>query len=81
MSCIGTIQTGTLGSVQQLYGYAEAAAGGRFGNWEKVCRQVSLQPDQLAEIDAWVAAQDDPPNQPEAIRQLVAAGPKSTVLK
>lgn len=33
---------------------------------------VRLQPDQLAEVDAWRKRQDDAPTRPEAIRQLVA---------
>jgi hypothetical protein len=34
--------------------------------------QVRLQPDQLAPLDAWIAAQPDPkPSRPEAIRLAV----------
>lgn len=32
---------------------------------------VRLQPDQLAALDAWRAAQDDQPSRPEAIRRLL----------
>lgn len=35
---------------------------------------VRLQPDQLAEIDAWAAKQGDAPSRPEAIRRLVEKG-------
>jgi hypothetical protein len=42
---------------------------------------VRLQPDQLAQVDAWAAAQDDAPSRPEAIRRLVAWGLERTVLK
>jgi hypothetical protein len=32
---------------------------------------VKVPPDELAELDAWIAAQDDPkPTRPEALRQL-----------
>jgi metal-responsive CopG/Arc/MetJ family transcriptional regulator len=34
---------------------------------------VRLQPDQLAQIDAWAIKQDDAPSRPEAIRRLVRA--------
>jgi hypothetical protein len=42
---------------------------------------VRLQPDQLAEVDIWAAAQEDKPSRPEAIRRLVAWGLERTVLK
>jgi len=35
---------------------------------------VRLQPDLLAPIDAWAAAQDDEPGRSEAIRRLVEIG-------
>jgi hypothetical protein len=35
---------------------------------------VRVQPDQLAALDAWISAQDDPPTRPEAIRRLVDLG-------
>jgi hypothetical protein len=35
---------------------------------------VRLQPDLLAPIDAWAAAQDDEPGRSEAIRRLVELG-------
>jgi len=34
---------------------------------------VRLQPDQLAKLDAWIAAQPKPVSRPEAIRAMVAA--------
>lgn len=35
---------------------------------------VRLQPDQLARLDAWIAAQPEPaPTRPEAVRRLLAA--------
>jgi hypothetical protein len=34
-----------------------------------------LQPDELAALDAWIAAQDDPkPSRPEALRKLARKG-------
>lgn len=33
---------------------------------------VRLQPDQLAALDQWIAAQDDKPSRPEAVRRLLA---------
>jgi hypothetical protein len=34
-----------------------------------------LQPDELATLDAWIAAQDDPkPTRPEALRELARKG-------
>jgi len=33
---------------------------------------LRLQPDQLAQIDAWIATQGDAPTRPEAIRRLLA---------
>jgi hypothetical protein len=33
---------------------------------------VRLQPDQLAALDAWIAAQVPQPSRPEAIRALLA---------
>ena len=33
---------------------------------------VRLQPDQLARLDAWAAAQPDLPSRPEALRRLAA---------
>ena len=35
---------------------------------------VRLQPDQLAELDAWIAKQPRPITRPEAIRAFLAAG-------
>lgn len=35
---------------------------------------VRMQPDQLAAVDAWAAAQDDALSRPEAIRRLVGSG-------
>lgn len=32
---------------------------------------VRLQPDQLAALDAWIAAQDKPLTRPEAIRLIL----------
>jgi metal-responsive CopG/Arc/MetJ family transcriptional regulator len=32
---------------------------------------VKLPPDQLATLDAWIAAQAQPPSRPEAIRTLL----------
>ncbi len=34
---------------------------------------VRLQPDQLADIDAWIATRAHPMTRPEAIRQLALA--------
>jgi hypothetical protein len=34
---------------------------------------VRLQPDQLADIDAWIATRTHPMTRPEAIRQLALA--------
>jgi len=34
---------------------------------------VRFQPDQLAKLDAWIAAQPQPVSRPEAIRAMVAA--------
>jgi hypothetical protein len=33
---------------------------------------LTLVPDQLDELDAWIAKQDDSPSRPEAIRRLLA---------
>jgi hypothetical protein len=33
---------------------------------------VRLQPDQLAALDAWIAAQPDQPSRPEAVRRILA---------
>ena len=33
---------------------------------------LTLVPDQLAQLDAWIARQDDAPSRPEAIRRLLA---------
>jgi metal-responsive CopG/Arc/MetJ family transcriptional regulator len=33
--------------------------------------QVRIQPDKLAELDRWIAAQTDQPSRPEAIRRMV----------
>jgi hypothetical protein len=33
--------------------------------------QVRIQPDKLAELDRWIAAQTDQPSRPEAIRRIV----------
>jgi hypothetical protein len=34
---------------------------------------VRFPPDELAELDAWIAAQDDPkPTRPEALRRLAS---------
>jgi hypothetical protein len=35
---------------------------------------VRLQPTELSRVDDWVAAQDDKPSRPEAIRRLVEIG-------
>jgi hypothetical protein len=36
---------------------------------------VRVPPDELAAIDAWIAAQDEPkPSRPEALRQLARKG-------
>lgn len=43
--------------------------------------QVRFQPSDLSEIDAWIAAQDDNPSRPEAVRRLVQWGLKATVLR
>jgi hypothetical protein len=32
---------------------------------------VRLQPDPLAALDAWIAAQPDTPSRPEAVRRLL----------
>lgn len=33
---------------------------------------VRMQPDQLKELDGWIAAQDDPkPSRPEAVRRIL----------
>lgn len=34
---------------------------------------VRLQPAQLAQLDAWIDAQDDKPSRPEAVRRLLSA--------
>lgn len=41
---------------------------------------VRLQPDALARLDAWIAAQPDPkPSRPEALRRLAELGlPRTT---
>jgi hypothetical protein len=41
--------------------------------------QVRLQPDALARLDAWIAAQPDNPSRPEAIRRLFELGLPRTV--
>ena len=33
---------------------------------------LRLQPDQLADLDAWISAQPDAPSRPEAIRRILA---------
>jgi metal-responsive CopG/Arc/MetJ family transcriptional regulator len=33
--------------------------------------QVRIQPDKLAKLDRWIAAQSDQPSRPEAIRRIV----------
>jgi hypothetical protein len=38
--------------------------------------RVRLQPDQLAALDTWRAAQPGPPSRPEAIRTLMERGLK-----
>jgi len=52
--------------------------------------QVRLQPELLARLDGWIAAQEDKPSRPEALRRLaskvlaqepVTAAAKSTVPK
>jgi hypothetical protein len=36
---------------------------------------VKVPPDELATLDAWIAAQDDPkPTRPEALRKLARKG-------
>lgn len=37
---------------------------------------VRLQPDQIAALDAWIAAQPETVTRPEAIRQLIQRGVK-----
>lgn len=37
---------------------------------------VRLQPDALAQLDAWGAAQPDKPSRPEAIRRILVAALK-----
>jgi hypothetical protein len=32
---------------------------------------LRLQPDQLAKLDEWIAAQSPPPSRPEAIRKIL----------
>jgi len=35
---------------------------------------VRMQPDQLEELDGWIAKQDDPkPSRPEAVRRILKA--------
>lgn len=34
---------------------------------------VRFPPDELAQLDAWIARQDDKPSRPEAVRRLVEA--------
>jgi hypothetical protein len=41
---------------------------------------VRMQPEQLAAVAAFAAAQDDAPSQPEAVRRLVDWGLKATLL-
>jgi hypothetical protein len=38
---------------------------------------VRIPPDQLAELDAWIAGQPDEPSRPEAARRLIAQALKS----
>jgi len=38
---------------------------------------VRLQPNQLAALDAWIAAQPEPVSRPEAVRRLVERGLKA----
>jgi len=33
---------------------------------------VRLQPEQLAKLDQWIAAQPDQPTRPEAVRRMIA---------
>jgi len=40
---------------------------------------VSLDADQLAAIETWIATQSEPLSRAEAIRRLAASGPASTV--
>ena len=37
---------------------------------------VRMQPDELAELDDWIAKQDEPATRPKAIRRLVELGLK-----
>ena len=38
---------------------------------------VRFQPNALAALDAWIAAQPDAPTRPEAVRRLIEAGLKA----
>lgn len=42
---------------------------------------LSMQPDQLAALDAWIAKQREPVSRPEAIRQLLARALKAKTAK
>ncbi|EKU74619.1 hypothetical protein [Sphingobium yanoikuyae] len=35
---------------------------------------VRLQPADLAALDSWIAAQDEEPTRPEAVRKLIRLG-------
>lgn len=35
---------------------------------------VRMQPDALAQLDAWIVAHDPQPTRPEAIRRLIGVG-------
>ena len=41
---------------------------------------VRIQPPELAKVDTWIAKNDPDASRPEAIRQLVALGLKSSRL-
>jgi len=47
--------------------------GGRPATGKGTPVMVRFQPDQLAKLDAWIAAQPQPVSRPEAIRAMVAA--------
>ena len=47
--------------------------GGRPASGKGTPILVRLQPDQLADIDAWIATRAHPMTRPEALRQLALA--------
>ena len=42
---------------------------------------VRFEPEQLQELDAWIAKQENEPSRPEAIRRLVELGLKAKASK